>query len=105
MFAKKKAQTAARKENGVIRKGLSRDHDSYKVSENVKVVTPAGKDFLTHNAKDAKGLGKGAAAARVQNAKLAAPVSKSESKANARGLKAANAPIKRRVQPNKKVKP
>jgi hypothetical protein len=108
MFEKKKAKQTARKDAIAGRKGMSRDHDSYTVSKNVKVVLPAGKDFLTSppkGMKSAPNLGGGAHQARVQNDKMSRPASKSESKANARGLKAANAPIKRRVQPNAKKKP
>ena len=90
MFNDRRKKATAYREGAVARKGLSRDHDSYTVSENVKVVRPAGKDFLTHNPKDAKGLDKGAVQARVQNAKTSAPMTKSEAKANKRGLKAAN---------------
>jgi hypothetical protein len=90
MFNDRRKKATAYREGAVARKGLSRDHDSYTVSENVKVVRPAGKDFLTHNPTDAKGLDKGAVQARVQNAKMSATPSKSEAKANKRGLKAAN---------------
>jgi hypothetical protein len=90
MFNDRRKKATAYREGAVVRKGLGRDHESYTVSDNVKVVTPAGKDFLTHNPKDAKGLLQGAAQARVQNSRSSATPSKSETKANARGLKAAN---------------
>jgi hypothetical protein len=92
MLGKNKAKKAAYKEGAVRRSGLGRDHESYTVSKSVKVVLPKGKDFLTHNPKDAKGLLQGASDARVQNAKTSAPTSKKTSRANARGLKAANTP-------------
>ena len=89
MFNDRRKKAAAYRDGAVARKGLGRDHESYTVSENVKVVRPAGKDFLTHNPTDAKGLDKGAVQARVQNARSSATPSKSEAKATARGLKAA----------------
>jgi len=96
MLGKNKAKQTARKDATAARKGMGRDHESYTVSKNVKVVLPAGKDFLTSPPKGMKSqapnLGRGAAQARVQNDKMSRPVSKRESKANSRALKAANSP-------------
>jgi hypothetical protein len=63
--------------------GMSADRKSYKVSDNVTVKSPDGKPL------EGKTMS-GARQARKQNRDAAAPVSKKETKANARGLKAAN---------------
>jgi hypothetical protein len=65
------------------RPGMSADRKSYKVSDNVTVKSPDGKPL------DSKSL-KGARQARAENRTAEATPSKSEAKANARGLKAAN---------------
>jgi hypothetical protein len=65
------------------RPGMSADKQSYKVSDNVTVKAADG------NALTMKSV-RGASQARKQNAAADATPSKAESKANARGLKAAN---------------
>lgn len=63
--------------------GMSADRKSYKVSDNVTVKSPDGKPL------DSKSL-KGARQARKENIAAETPASKKETKANKRGLKAAN---------------
>jgi hypothetical protein len=80
-----------KKEKPSMSPAMSTDRKSYKVSENVTV--KARKDGMSKVA-GFEGPGpmlKGAAQAVRQNVRAATPMSKSESKANARGLKAANA--------------
>jgi len=69
------------------RPGMSADKKSYKISDTVTVKSPDGKPL--------KGdIMKGARQARAENRTAAATPSKAESRANARGLKAANEPKK-----------
>lgn len=63
--------------------GMSADRKSYKVSDNVTVKSPDGKPL------DSKSL-RGARQARKENTAAETPASKKETKANKRGLKAAN---------------
>jgi hypothetical protein len=90
MFEKKKAQKAARADKVTARRGLS-SNSSYKVSSDVTVVRGKEKKPLLTTEGKYNNLG-GAAQARVQNSRSSATPSKSEAKANARGLKAANSP-------------
>jgi hypothetical protein len=69
--------------------GSSLVKNQYKVSSRVNIV---GKG-MSHQEIDPDYL-KGAKQAKKQNVKASTPISKSEAKANARGLKAANAPKK-----------
>lgn len=69
------------------RPGISADKKTYKVSDNVTVKSPDGKPLAM---KDLKG----ARQARAENRNATATPSKKETRANARGLKAANEPKK-----------
>lgn len=80
MAIRKKAESKP-----AMKPAMSKDRKSYQVSENVTV--KAKKETPGLGSKDLKG----AAQAVRQNANAATPTSKSEAKANARGLKAANA--------------
>jgi hypothetical protein len=74
---------------------MSADRKSYKVSDNVTVKSPDGKPLDAAAKKGVKGASlKGARQAVQQNREASAPSSRKESKANARGLKAANEPKK-----------
>ena len=67
-----------------MKPAMSTDRKSYQVSENVTVKAKKGTPGLSSSSLN------GASQAVRQNANAATPTSKSESKANARGLKAAN---------------
>ena len=67
--------------------GMSADRKTYRVSDNVAVKSPDGKPLKGDSLK-------GARQAAKQNRETAATPSKAESRANARGLKAANEPKK-----------
>lgn len=71
------------KDRRIAKPGMSADRKSYKVSDNVTVKSPDGKPL------EGK-IMSGARQARKQNRDAAAPVSKKETRANKRGLKAAN---------------
>jgi len=69
------------------RPSMSADRKTYRVSDNVAVKSPDGKPLKGDSLK-------GARQAAKQNREAAATPSKAESRANARGLKAANEPKK-----------
>ena len=74
-----------------MKPAMSTDRKSYQVSKNVTVLGQGNpKGGMGREQIDSRDL-KGAAQAVRQNVKAATPTSKSEAKANARGLKAANA--------------
>lgn len=75
-----------------MKPAMSTDRKSYQVSKNVTVLGQGNpKGGMGREQIDSRDL-KGAAQAVRQNVKTATPTSKSEAKANARGLKAANGP-------------
>jgi hypothetical protein len=76
--------------------GMSADRKTYRVSDNVAVKSPDGKPLKGDSLK-------GARQAAKQNREAAATPSKAESRANARGLKAANEPKKVPVENISKV--
>lgn len=80
----------ARTESGITGKGGKNVKETYRayVSENVTVHSPKVQSSAK-TADDAKR----AAQIMEQNRKASTPATKSEAKANARGLKAANAPV------------
>jgi hypothetical protein len=83
------AKKTAYKAGAIARKGMAPDESSYKVSPNVTVIP--GKDKAPLVTSQGKGNNlNGAGQARIQNARSESAPSKSEAKANKRGLKAAN---------------
>jgi hypothetical protein len=90
----RRKKAATRQNAAVARKGMDTWETGYTVSPDVKVL-PAKKSkgprpSLRGGSYDVNTSLKGAADARIQNARLSATPSKSEAKANQRGLKAAN---------------
>jgi hypothetical protein len=84
-----------KKEKPSMKPAMSTDRKSYQVSKNVTVLGQGNpKGGMGREQIDSRDL-KGAAQAVRQNVNAVTPVSKSEAKANARGLKAANTPKKR----------
>jgi hypothetical protein len=80
-----------KKEKPSMKPAMSEDRKSYQVSKNVTVLGGGiGGETKYRNKIDSRDL-KGAAQAVRQNVNAVTPISKSEAKANARGLKAANA--------------
>jgi hypothetical protein len=85
-----------KKEKPSMKPAMSEDGKSYQVSKNVTVRGSAKMSLAGSTSRgkiDPRDL-KGAAQAVRQNVNAVTPISKSEAKANARGLKAANAPKK-----------
>lgn len=79
-----------KKEKPSMKPAMSEDGKSYQVSKNVTVLGEGNpKGGMGRGKIDPRDL-KGAAQAVRQNVRAATPTSKSEAKANARGLKAAN---------------
>ena len=87
MFNDRRKAAAARADRVTARRGLT-SNSSYKVSPDVTVIPGKSKKPLLTAEGKSNNL-QGAAQARVQNSRSSATPSKSEAKANARGLKAA----------------
>ena len=87
MFNDRRKAAAARADRVTARRGLT-SNSSYKVSPDVTVIPGKSKKPLLTAEGKSNNL-QGAAQARVQNARSSATPSKSEAKATARGLKAA----------------